>query len=293
MLHYKGLQIRRLFLATLLSILSLSIYAKSQCDFKKSRYYNYQGKNILKHSKKGPYIFVANKVHKVTKINLEVKVDADGAPNAYHPDDVGLYHSTYCTTRGSFKGLDCPGNAGYYKDRKSSNWRSVIVPDPKDNSKGYVQPSGQFQGYFVSQTSLRDDTKSDLDPDKYVDARLIPYFVFPTNFFEKKGTGLVGDYGFAINMVSGESSSFIVADVGGSNKLGEMSIALAAALGGENPNPINGGSVPKGKIAYIIFPYTKATPKWPVEKNDMNEKVTALLTSVGGVEMLKACAKTL
>ncbi len=275
MLNYKGLKTSRLFLATTLFIPSIFLHAEPQCDF--PRWDAYQNADLLRQKEKGPYIFITN----------DVKIDADGAPNAYHPDDVGLH----CTKGTGFKGLDCPANGGY---PNQSWWRVAIVPDPKNNDKGYVQPSGQFKGYFVSQTSLRDNSKLDIDPDKYVDSTSIPYFVFPGKFYKKSGTGLVGDYGFAINMDNGNSSSFVVADVGPSNAhLGEMSIALGAALGGESPNPRTGSGTPKGKIAYIVFPYTKATPKWPVEQSDINEKVTALLASNGGVEMLQACAETL
>lgn len=49
------------------------------------------------------------------------RVDADGAPDAYHPDDVGS-----CGATGV--GRDCPANAGY---PNTTWWRSVLVPDPK------------------------------------------------------------------------------------------------------------------------------------------------------------------
>jgi hypothetical protein len=237
----------------------------------------YQGVQLLSEKLKGPYIFVTD----------EVKVDADGAPNAYHQDDVGLH----CTKGVGFKGLDCPANGGY----PSQNWwRSAIVPDPQNNNTGYLQPSGTFKGYFVSQTSLRDNSKSNLDPKKYVDSTSVPYLVFPGKFSTKVGTGSIGDYGFAINVESGYSSPFIVAEVGPSNaKLGEMSISLGVALGGVNPNPRTGAGTPKGNVAYIIFPYSKATPAWPISHDDLKAKVDALLDSIGGVEVLKSCANAL
>jgi hypothetical protein len=127
----------------------------------------------------------------------------------------------------------------------------------------------KVKGYFISQTFLKDESKSDLDPEKYVDSTSVPYLVFPGKFYKKSGTGSLGAYGFAINMDSGESSAFVVAEVGPPNAhLGEMSILLGVALGGANPNPRTGAGTPKGKIAYIVFPYTKATPKWPVQQGD-------------------------
>jgi Fungal chitosanase of glycosyl hydrolase group 75 len=233
----------------------------------------YQGVQLLREKLKGPYIFVTD----------EVKVDADGAPNAYHPDDVGLH----CTKGVGFKGLDCPENGGY---PSQSWWRSAIVADPQNNNTGYVQPNGAFKGYFVSQTSLKDKTKSDLDPEKYVDSTSVPYIVFPGNFNAMIGTGSIGDYGFAIHVESGHSSPFIVAEIGPSDaKLGEMSISLGVVLGGVNPNPRTGAGTPKGKIAYIIFPYSKAIPAWPISQDNLNVKANALLDSIGGVEVLKSC----
>ena len=135
------------------------------------------------------------------------QVDADGAPNAYHPDDVGLN----CKTGTGFKGLDCPANGGY---PNGDWWPSAIVPDPKNKKKGYVQPDGEFKGFFVSQTSLRDGARSDLDPAKYVNAAAVPYLVFPGAFHQKAGTGTLGDLGYAVNLDNGKTSAFIVAEVG-------------------------------------------------------------------------------
>lgn len=265
----------RIYMAAWFSLLSPLLYAAPQCNF--AQWDTYQDSQLLRDKDKGPYIFSTKKV----------KVDADGAPNAYHPNDVGLH----CTKGVGFKGLDCPANGGY---PNQSWWRSAIVPDPKNNNKGYIQPDGKYKGYFVSQTSLKDKSKSNLDPIKYVDSTSVPYLVFPGKFNAKSGTGSVGDYGFAINLDSGQSSPFIVAEVGPpSAHLGEISISLGVALGGVNPNPRTGAGTPNGKIAYIIFPYTKATPEWPVSLSDLNKRVNELLKSVGGVETLKNCANSL
>src|SRR5215472_16901373 len=58
-------------------------------------------------------------------------IDADGVPNAYHPQD---------------RGLDSLANAGY----PNGDWPSVLVTDPDDSSRPYVQPSGEFAGYFLA-----------------------------------------------------------------------------------------------------------------------------------------------
>ena len=42
-----------------------------------------------------------------------------------------------------------------------------------------------------------------------------------------------------------------------------MSIALAQALGGQNPNPRTGAGKPDGKIAYVVFPKAGPIPRGP------------------------------
>ena len=97
---------------------------------------DYGGTQLFRNAGQGAYVFATT----------HAQVDADGAPNAYHPDDVGLN----CKTGTGFKGLDCPANGGY---PNGDWWPSAIVPDPKNKKKGYVQPDGEFKGFFVSQTS--------------------------------------------------------------------------------------------------------------------------------------------
>ena len=48
-------------------------------------------------------------------------IDADGAPNAYHPDNIGL---------------DDLKNAGY---PNTSWWKNILVPDPQNPNRAYEQ----------------------------------------------------------------------------------------------------------------------------------------------------------
>jgi len=200
--------------------------------------------------------------------------DADGAPNAYHPDNIGL---------------DNTANAGW---PNSTWWPDVLVPDPADLSKPYVQPDGPFAGFFIARTTLSDASLPETDIRKYVDATTVPYLVFPGAFSAMRGTGFIGDLGFAINRATGDSSAFIVADKGPTNAdLGEMSIALAEALGGRNVNPRNGAGAPRGEILYILFPRSvqqRAKP-WPLDAASLDAKARALLEAAGGIDAALAC----
>lgn len=215
---------------------------------------------------------------------IQVRIDADGAPNAYHPDDARLL----CRTHASFKGLDCLPHAGY---PDTDWWSSVLVPDPRDPGRPYVQPpSSEFAGFFVSQTALEDMSKAVTNPARYVDSRTIPYVVFPGGFLRMSGTGAIGDLGYAINLTNGKQSPFVVADIGPSNaQLGEISIALAEAMGGSHPNAVTGAGSPRGRIVYIVFPKSGQKYRWPLTLGEMRRRVQKLLAAAGGAGAVRAC----
>ena len=265
------MRIPALTLTLLFAAFLTIIHADQKCSYHKWKVY--KGVALLQHSGGSAYIYSSK----------YVKVDADGAPNAYHPDDIGLH----CTKGIGFKGLDCPANAGYPNTKW---WKNAILPNPDNPQKAFVQKSGEFAGYFVSCTTLKDASKSDADPAKYVDSRNIPYVVFPGKFSKIKGTGRMGDIGYAINLKTKTMSPFVVAEVGPSDaELGEMSIALAKALGGNNPNPRTGTGVPKGMILYIIFPNSSRTYKWPLSLASIAEHSATLLNDVGGIDRAISC----
>lgn len=210
-------------------------------------------------------------------------VDGDGAPNAYHPDDVG----NEC--RSSGKGLDCPTNAGY---PDTSWWSSVLVPNPVQPAVAYIQPSGPFAGFFVSQTALQDSTADVTNPGRYVDASRFPYLVFPRGFYRMQGTGKLGDIGFAYNKKTGNHSAFLVGDVGPANaRLGEASIALHESLGGAPVNPRTGAGLRSDEIVYLVFPYSvgQRESAWPLTLEVLNIQASELLERHGGFDFLFDC----
>jgi len=195
-----------------------------------------------------------------------VALDADGSPRAYNPDDTGL---------------DANANAGF----PNKGWRSVLVVDPQDHSRPFVQPSGPTRGFFVSKTSLIDlsTTFPATNPAKYVDAEAFPYIVFPGGFFAIRGTGNWGDLVMARSLAGGQQSAAIVAD-GGPMKapLGEISMELATALGGHNPDARTGAGAPRGVLQYVVFPGSRHNPPWPRSLSDIQREAAALLAAIGG-----------
>jgi hypothetical protein len=193
-----------------------------------------------------------------------VALDADGSPGAYHPEDIGI---------------DANANAGY----PHKGWKSVLAIDPHDPDKPYVQSDGEYAGYFVSKTSLRSQVTPATDPRTYVNAETIPYTVFPGNFYAIRGTGHYGDLVMARAVGTPHESCAIVADGGPSKApLGEISLALAVALGGAHPNPRNGAGAPHGVLEYVVFPGSAFTPAWPHDLADIDARARSLLAGVGG-----------
>lgn len=225
----------------------------------------YKSDAMLRHRSVDAYLFCTD----------HMRIDADGAPNAYHPDDVGL---------------DFNRNAGY---PHSETWNNVLVEDPARPDRPYVQHSGPFAGYFLSKTSLLDPRLSATNPDKYVDASMVPYLVFPGLFYKLRGTGRLGDFGYAINLGNGRASPFIVADVGPPDaRLGEVSIALAEALSGNTVDPKTGAGQPTGRVVYAVFRFSSSDEpamRWRLPEGALAERTSQLLASIGGAGAVISC----
>jgi len=159
-----------------------------------------------------------------------MRIDADGAPNAYHPED---------------KGLDFLKHAG-----KPGDWQGLV-----SDSRGQpvIQgPHDPYPGYYISQTSLFDKTKQRTDPARYVNALAIPYIVLPSEpTLKESGRARLGDFAVVINARNRRLAFAIFADQGPKGKIGEGSIALAELL--QIPSSPKTGGV-DGDIIYVVFP---------------------------------------
>ena len=188
-------------------------------------------------------------------------IDADGAPNAYHPDNTGLDDLANAGAPGNWEGLA--------KDA----YGDPLVQGPDD----------PFPGYYVSVTALADRSKPVNDPERYVDASKIPYIVLPGSFARQIGAR-PGDFSVVLNEENGKSSYAIFGDVGPSDRIGEGSVALAENLGIRS-DARNGGS--RGEILYIVFPGSGNGKPRPIE--EINAESEKLLQAWGGAPQLTAC----
>jgi hypothetical protein len=195
-------------------------------------------------------------------------IDADGAPNAYHPSNTGL---------------DDLKNAGYPAKPGSRPWGIVT------NNAGapIVQGAGDpFPGYYVSPTSLGDSTRPATDPRRYVDSTRIPYIALPKALANKFGVKL-GNFAAVYNGKTRRLSYAIFADIGPAGKLGEGSIALAQALG---HNPFVAGKIRKGipgDVVYIVFPGSGNGKPRPI--GEINSEAEKLFKEWGGITRIGDC----
>lgn len=238
--------------------------------------FDYMGVPITFSADRAAYYFTTD--HKL--------VDADGAPNAYHPADM----PNACPDTG--RGIDCLAAAGY---PDGSWWQTVLVADPADPTRPAIQHDGPYKGYFVSMTSLRNtDFAGPASTASYVDAASIPYIVLPAPIYRTDGMGEMGDIGWATNLDTGQTTPFVIADEGPVERLGEASVAFWHALGVEAPNPRTGMGLPDGRIAYVVFPGSGKTAPigWPIGTAALRHEARVRLDAVGGMAALRSCAQS-
>src|SRR6266481_3853569 len=179
-----------------------------------------------------------------------MEIDADGAYHAYNPDGKS--------------GLDYLANAGH-----SGNWWALVTDNGQPSGSPLIQTDDDpAPGFYISTTSLEDSNCDRKDPRRYVNAEGINFIVLPGRL--ALGAKL-DDYA-------------VYADVGPANKIGEASIALAAALGIPS-NPKNGG-IGHG-IAYIVFP--GSARNWPLSQPDIDQYGAQLFSNWGGLDKAKDC----
>jgi Fungal chitosanase of glycosyl hydrolase group 75 len=185
-------------------------------------------------------------------------IDADGAPNAYNPQNTGL---------------DDLANAGV-----PGHWNGVVQDE---NGDPYIQGlDDPFPGYYVSCTSLCNRNKRAVDPRRYVDASKIPYVVLPGGVARQAGARL-GDFALVLNLRNGKSSYAIFADIG---TLGEGSVALADNLEIHSDARIGGT---RGGVLYVIFPGSGNGAPRSIE--EINSEAATRAELWGGIAQVNAC----
>ncbi len=168
-------------------------------------------------------------------------IDADGAngqngePVAYKADDSG----TEALANGDMK-RSADGKVVF----KVGWGRSVIILGSNNQPK--VFPGG----LIASMTWYRHPDKAADDPTAYVDSETVPYIVVPPLIVQKT-KGIVRGCKARVTR-GGQSVDCVVADMGPTNKVGELSIAAARAIGVPS-SPRHGGE-DNQTLTYELWP---------------------------------------
>ena len=190
-----------------------------------------------------------------------MEIDADGAPNAYNPQDTGL---------------DALQNAGGPGD-----WHRLVTD--KSGAPVIQGASDPFPGYYVSKSALEDLTLSRSDPKRYVDSTKIPYIVLPPAV-ASQGRAKLGDFASVVNLENGQVASAIYADVAITFNMGEGSVAWRTPWGSV-PSPRKGKS--SMHILYLVFP--NSGNGRPRSLEEINTKGKRLFDAFGGTQQVSGC----
>ena len=198
--------------------------------------------------------------HPVIFFRTSLRVNTDGAPNSYHPQDLtGSVRAinNICngiSVRRNGATLDCARARQVFAQFRDNNfrepagyrinWQNVIAPTTTAGGRTVpcVFRSGEFAGYFGSLTSLKNDlagaNAGECGHRNQLDQRIIPAFVLPggNNVVRDFGAA-VGDLLVAVNPRNNVVSVAVIGDTGPANKLGEGSVGLNMALLGRTEQP--------------------------------------------------------
>ncbi len=233
----------------------------------------------------------------------QMQVNTDGAPDSYHPDDIGITH----ICNGVSVGQDC-------------TWKPKCLPEfNQAKAEGFGGPTkicffamaadahgvpiiqgdtDPKPGYFVSTTALKQPGEHIQTQQAQLDSNTIPFAVIPGTWHRSGKPGpKLGDLGVAYRRSNGKMAFFVVGDTGPSKKLGEGSVALHHALGND-PFMMRSGvrRARKGiggqDVVYLMFPGSAQTgQKFSTTMIELS--ADKQLQAFGGIERLKACADAL
>jgi hypothetical protein len=208
-----------------------------------------------------------------------LRVDADGAPRAYHPQQQ--------------RGLDRLDNAGHAGD-----WWGIATntrdhegdPNCAPHGKPVVQgPHDPAPGFYVSTTTMMDPRVEDCRRQRaYVDADAINYVALPRKLAAYDARHHAGPLAMVVNTRNEKRAGAVLADEAPPTGFGEGSIALARRLG-YRPSPRDGGTEARDAF-YLVFTDTQ---KFPHAEKVVDDAAAAAFARWGGDERLAVCRKAL
>jgi len=191
-------------------------------------------------------------------------LDGDGANGQF--DELPCYApATY--TGGTLDLLANAGHAG--TSGRPNNWFGVVTNNGKVTGTPIVQSATDpCPGAYVSATSLHlfDTSGHRLPPSspfRYVDSATVPFIAVPPMIIRGVAGIVLGCSCEVFNTKTGKKVVGVVADVGPSDHLGEISVACAIAIGVPvgRTHPASSGGASSPDIEYKLFPGIAAVVK--------------------------------
>lgn len=233
----------------------------------------------------------------------QMQVNTDGAPDSYHPDDIGITH----ICNGVSVGQSCTWKASClpeFRQAKAEHFKGptkICFFAMATDAQGVPIIQGDTDpkpGYFVSTTALHQPGENIRTPQAQLDSNTVPFAVIPGNWQTSGNPGpKLGDFGVAYRRSNGKSAFFVVGDTGPRNKLGEGSVALHQALGND-PFMMRldvrraRKNISGRDVVYLLFP-TTAQAGQKFDTASIDRLAGAQLQAFGGIERLKECAESL
>ena len=240
------------------------------------------------------------------------RVNTDGAPNSYHPDDPGgsqgLAINTICnganaiTAAGARVSYDqCSRLISLFRDARAAGWPTsgarmqfYGVASTDGGARPCVQQEGPYSGYFVSSTSVTNPSFGICDQRRYLDALSVPFIIVPGHAnFRSRGMGL-RDLAVVYNPANGRMVFAVVGDQEPAAGLGEGSVALNRTLSGRTDWPrTRRDTYAFGLRDAVTVVFTDDSLEPPYTNDRIAAAGQAALDRFGGSERLAACARAL
>jgi len=208
----------------------------------------------------------------------KMSCDVDGSPNAYNPIDDRL-------------ALDDLVSAGGARQDGKPDGAIVIPPQPNVvvyvDGQPFLQPSGRFKGFYVSETSLQNDQLPAIDPKRYLDARTVQYVVLPDDLVPGMQ---IGDVAMAYDPLHKKKAFCVCGDEGGSNGCGEASLATIRKLGYDGKDGRSSALEGRRDVLYLFFPGSAAelsATGWPIKQRALDRIGDRLFEAWGGDKTLE------
>lgn len=266
-----------------------------------------------------------NADRKIILFQTTLRVNTDGSPNSYHPQDPRgeknaintICNAVAVRREGSDANL-CKTEFSVaikvFEQWRDNNW---IVPKgykitwnnvlPATTKDGRCVPcvfkNGDYKGYFSSFTALTnglpEGQHGECEIANQINPLQVPALVLVGGTNPVKDFGArVGDLVVAFNPANSETAFAVIGDTGPTDNLGEGSVALNLKLRGETKQPRNRAETNRLNIEgqgvlIAIIPATSSYKKMPFTAENIAERIKSWQTEAGFstpkefVEMMK------